>query len=517
MANNFISDVLKTYSINTFKNTFAVPNDLNIGLVFIGKSDEYESEPTIDVPYNVDSYRKKIWDGMVAALEIHPGDVELVIPKRDWQSSVEYKQYDDTVLVSELNAVDDANSIEPMFVYTTSGNVYKCLSNNNSVVSTVEPTGDYVTSNGFISTADGYVWKYMYNVKPTNRFLTTDWIPVPYSIDTITSETDYTVDRDSLIDGAITTIVVDDGGSGYYNTTHSNSYLSGTQTLSCGDLANVVVGMGVSGTGIPAGSYVISRNEFTSTLTINAPTTANGTEYITSTRVVISGDGIGAAATATLTDDSIEKITVTSFGSNYVYANVNIYGTSTNAVVRPVFPIKHGHGYSPALELYAKDMMIVRDINNEEAYANNFIPEDIEFRQYGILMNPHTYGSDQTITYTTANTVLIQTTNVTVSGGLPYTQYEYLYQGTTYATSTFSGFLVSEDVANNIVKLTNVRGTPSIGGLLKGNTSSVSRPISTYLNPDMEKYSGDIVYVNNTDSIARAPGQTEELRFIIKL
>jgi hypothetical protein len=55
-----------------------------------------------------------------------------------------------------------------MYVITSARNVYKCVSNNASANSTVEPSGDYTTSNGNISTGDGFVWKYMYNVKPSN-------------------------------------------------------------------------------------------------------------------------------------------------------------------------------------------------------------------------------------------------------------------------------------------------------------------------------------------------------------
>lgn len=78
--------------------------------------------------------------------------------------------------------------VKPMYVMTSERNVYKCLSNNNSIPSTVEPCGDYTSSNGNIATSDGYIWKYMFNVKPSNRFLTDEWIPVPTSITSIPLE-----------------------------------------------------------------------------------------------------------------------------------------------------------------------------------------------------------------------------------------------------------------------------------------------------------------------------------------
>jgi hypothetical protein len=89
-----------------------------------------------------------------------------------------------------------------MYVMTSERNVYKCVSNaitSNGVTSnsTVMPTGTYTTSNGNIATSDGYIWKYMYNVKPSNKFLTVDWIPVPES----TAQFDYDVSTTGVVSG----------------------------------------------------------------------------------------------------------------------------------------------------------------------------------------------------------------------------------------------------------------------------------------------------------------------------
>lgn len=513
MTTYYVSDRIKTYAVNTFKNTFAVPNDLNIGLIFIGRSEEYANVLSIDSITDTVKEEKTIWNNMIATLEIAPGDVELVIPKRTWSSNTIYKQFDDTIKISELATPDDANNIGAFYVYTSNGSVYKCLSNNNSANSTIEPTGDYTTSNGFIYTADDYVWKYMYNVKNTNRFLTTNWIPVPYSLDVISTASDYTLSEDSLIDGALNLIVVEDGGSGYIHTTHNYSYTSNIGYLTVTDLTNVATGMSVSGTGILSGTYITSINSSLNRIYLSYNTTNTGTSFTTTTRVAIAGDGTGATAQVSLNGDSIEKIIINSIGSGYSYANVSIYGTSNNAIVRPVLPIKYGNGYSPAIELYAKDLMIVKTIGAVDSTEGGVIPDDLSFRQYGILMNPHKYNSMNDVTYTTANSVMSQTTDVIVTDGTDYVQYEYVYQGTNFITSTFSGLVVSQ--GNNKIRLTNVRGTPEIGALLKGNT--VSRPVVSYTNPELQPYSGDILYVNNIDAIERASGQSEELKFIIKL
>lgn len=508
MATNFTSDTLKTYAINTFKNTFAVPNDLNIGLIFIGKSDSFANGE--DQIVNVDKDERKIWDNMISVSEIAPGDVELIIPKRTWQANVSYKQFDDMVKISELATPDSANSIGAFYVYNSERNVYKCLSNNNSSISTVEPTG--IPSDGFVQTSDGYTWKYMYNVKSTSRFLTTNWIPVPYSLDVSTTSSDYNTNEDSLSLGTINVIVVENSGSGYNHVTHNQSYSNGVTSLTVTDLANVAVGMSVQGNGIANTTYITAVNASLNKINLSAPTTNSGSSYTTTTRIEIVGDGTGAIADAVISNTSIEKIDIVTWGLNYSYANVNIYGTSNTAIARAVISSKHGHGYSPALELYAKDLVIVKQIGSEaDNTEGGLIPNDITYSQYGILMNPHKYGTGMDVTYSTSNSTMSLTTNVVVTAGFDYIQNEYVYQGTNLENSTFKGLVVSQ--SNNVIKLTNVRGNIELGTLLKGST--VSRPVISFTNPALERYTGDILYVNNVNAIERSVGQVEELKFII--
>jgi hypothetical protein len=508
MATNYTSDTLKTYAINTFKNTFAVPNDLNIGLVFIGRSNEFANGA--NQIKNIDKDERTIWDNMICLLEIQPGDVELVIPKKTWITNVKYKQYDDTIRISQLITADSANTIAPFYVYNSEGNVYKCLSNNNSALSTVEPTGSPL--DGFVSTADGYTWKYMYNVPDTSRFLANNWIPVPFSIDVASVASEYSTNLSSLSVGTINVVVVEQSGSGYYHKVHDHGYSNNISYLTVTDFSNVAIGMYVVGNGITSGTHITSIDELLNRIYISSPTSNTGTSYTTTTRVVLEGDGQGATADAELVDDYIDKIDIVTWGLNYSYANVIIYGTSNSASARAVVSSKQGHGYSPALELYSKDLLIVRDIGSEgDSTEGGIIPDDITYRQYGIIMNPHKYGSNVDLTYSLANSAISQTLDVTVTAGTDYTQNEFVYQGSSLSSSTFKGLVVSQ--SNNIIRLSNTTGILQIGAVLKGST--VSRPVISYANTSLQRYTGDILYVNNVDGIERAPEQIEELKFII--
>ena len=90
-------------------------------------------------------------------------------------------------------------------------NVYICLNNAQNANSSIEPTGKNLSSNGNIQTADGYVWKYLYNVRASNRFLTNTWIPAPTS----TSKLDYDTSSLISVDGELVYLEVMNPGSGF--------------------------------------------------------------------------------------------------------------------------------------------------------------------------------------------------------------------------------------------------------------------------------------------------------------
>jgi hypothetical protein len=416
--------------------------------------------------------------------------------------------------------------VKPMYMITSSRNVYKCLSNNASADSTVEPVGDYTTSNGNISTSDGYIWKYMYNVKPSNKFLTDTWIPIPSSVKQI----DYSSSILNVIDGEISTIVVANSGSGYYESNISIPFtfqtgctvltLSGTDIIS-GNISIQSANMSVSGVGITPGSYISAIDIPNAKLTLSIPTVnpgGGGTVANTlslTTRVYVDGDGTTLSGYATLgTNGSISKVTVTTIGLGYSRANAYIYGTGTGALVRPILDPKYGHAYNPAKELGCSNVMVAVKIGEIDSTENGIISANTTFRQYGILVDPHKYGSSDVVTPTNANSVISQTTDLQLQGGFTYGLDEFVYQGTSATSAYAYGFVL--DQTSNIIRLTNVQGKFAIGSPLVGVNTGTSRLIVSSGNPEYQPYSGDILYTENAVKTTRADGQAESIKLVVK-
>jgi len=351
MANSYTSKKLSFNNAEQFKESFAEPQP-TVGYLFIGNHIPYANEASPNSIVDSTSDEKSVWDNMFAAKKITGNDVELVLPRVNWATSKRYKQFDDKIYINDLLTADSGTggNSQPMYILTSGKNVYKCLSNNSNVVSTVEPTGDYNTANGTILTADGYIWKYLYNIKPSSKFLTNDWMPAPVS----TSKLDYNISSTGPVDGELTTIFVTNGGSGYAQPTiNASAFITGVSTIIMANTTNVAANMTITGTGIASGTKVVTANAISSTITISSPTIANGGGTLANalsfiTTVSISGDGVGAVASANIVNSAISKITVTVTGTGYSYANATIYGSGTSATARVILPPKFGHGFNPA-------------------------------------------------------------------------------------------------------------------------------------------------------------------------
>lgn len=189
--------------------------------MYIGGVVPFADDSTPPTPLNDTANIEFIpWRDSMGAKRVQSTDVVHVIDRYDWTTGTVYDMYDHT----DTNILDD-----DFYVMTDEYNVYKCLSNNSGGASTTKPTG---TSTSPFTTADSYVWKYMYTVTTSDalKFLTNDYMPV---------RTNATVQA-AAVDGGIHVIKITNAGSSYTNGTYALT-ITGDGT---GATANAVVSSG---------------------------------------------------------------------------------------------------------------------------------------------------------------------------------------------------------------------------------------------------------------------------------
>lgn len=290
---------------------------------------------------------------------------------------------------------------------------------------------------------DGYVWKYMYTVSTSNalKFLTNDYIPVQ----TLVSDdgSDQFDVQTAAVDGAIHIVEVTNGGSGYT------------------DPANLAV--------------------------------------------IISGDGTGATANATVVANVVTAVTVTAIGSGFTSATVSFSGGGgANAAASAIISPKGGHGANAIEELGGKYVMLNVRLDGTEG---NTISTANEFRTVGLVRDPFLYD---TLDRATASTYR-QTYKYTLSGvSGTYLLDEVVTSGSNTAT------VVEWDSVGSHLYTTLPLNQEFANAAVVTGAGGATGTIAAIDDPGLEPYSGDLLYVENRVPIGRADDQIEDVKLVIQ-
>ena len=241
--------------------------------------------------------------------------------------------------------------------------------------------------------------------------------------------------------------------------------------------------------------------------------TSGGSNYTSAPSVTITGDGSGALATASInsTTNTVSSITVTSVGQAYSYANVAFSGGGgSSATARVIISPMGGHGSDPLYELGGRNLLLnMRLVNSEDGV----LPISNDYRQISLLHEPTI--SNTTINF--ANSVFMQAytlnTNPTSTGN--YDENELVYQGSSLASATFSGRVLTWNSISSVVTTINNRGNPATGTLIGANTGT-SRELTSYKLGELEPYSAKVMYIDHIKPVTRSSDQTEDFKIIIK-
>jgi hypothetical protein len=246
---------------------------------------------------------------------------------------------------------------------------------------------------------------------------------------------------------------------------------------------------------------------------------SGGSSYLSnSTNVVVTGGGVAANVTATVTGGVVTALTLVNRGSGYNHTllNVSVFGVGTGANVRVIGSPYRGHAFNPARELGANACMVAVQIGaTGDATEGGKITSNNEFRQIGLLLRPHKYGVNTTVVSANANVVFSFLTQVILTAGSAYTVDELVYQGTdSGANATFTGYVT--ETFSNAINISTIRGVPKVGGAMIGATSGTNRVVVTTTPPELDRESGSLVYLENRVPITRSAGHAETIKLVVK-
>lgn len=213
---------------------------------------------------------------------------------------------------------------------------------------------------------------------------------------------------------------------------------------------------------------------------------SGGYEY-TEANVSISGSGTGASANTTITDGRITAINIINAGSGYKDATVTITGDGKGASARAILPPYGGHGYNAVRELFASNVGLYASFFRLE---NKGFTSINDYRRIGIIKNVSEYDSTGRYfkVFGSACWLITGTFNAL----------DFPIDTEITQPSTGGVFQVVE-VRNNQMLVTSKNGIiPAAGETITDGTYTFS--IVDVEDPDVEIYSGDIIYVLNKEA-----------------
>jgi hypothetical protein len=512
-----ITDQLRILNAKNF--VAAATSTTNSYYSFVGlpNATDYSSTWDSNPPAPKDSFSEEndYWDTMIALKKISSSDIRQVIRKITWVSGTTYDMYRHDISRTNTSKPSQATNLYSANYYAVNEDyrVYICLQNGTDPENpTGKPSLDQPTFTDLEprtsgDSGDGYIWKYLYTIKPNElvKFDSTNFMPVPTNWET------------NSIDAPI----------------RNNAATSGQ--LKIITIINRGVGLG----------------------------TANRTY----TRVPIKGDGSGAEATIVINNESkVESITVSKGGSGYTYGTVdllagNVPTGSTLPIFNVIIPPHGGHGADIYRELGAYNVLIYsrieNDIENPDFITGN------QIARVGIVENPKAYNTSSILSLDKASAAYAVKLT-----GVGYSSAVFIADSRITQTigigSTAIGRVISYDQATGILKywqdkslvgfnsdgslktnptygfeLNRFTPSPTSGGSLNViggsatlgidtsfNGSSTSINNRTYYlgqsfingvsNPEVKKYSGNIIYVDNRPSITRSSNQKEDIKVILQ-
>ena len=511
-----ITDQIRILNAKNF--VAGVSTSTNSYYSFVGLTDPtaIQSDWDTDPPSPIDNFtnHNDFWDTAIALKKINSGDVKQVVTRNSWTSGTTYDYYrhDYSITNPPKHAQGTSLYSSNYYVLNSDFRVYICLKNGTSPEnpdgrpSLDEPTFTDLEPKAAGTSGDGYIWKYLYTIKPSEliKFDSTEYMPVPS--DWATGSENAAV-RDNAIDGGIKVVVIQNRG----------------------------VGLG----------------------------TANRTY----TRVPIKGDGSGAECTVVINaDQNVGSVDITNQGSNYTFGTVDIVA---GGLPRPdsypqldvIIPPTGGHGADIYKELGATNALVYSRIENDSENPD-FITGN-QIARIGILENPKAFGSSSILTLDkasaayamrltgtgyssatfTADTIITQTTGTGVTaigkvisydqltGVLKYWQDRTMAGFTTVGAATttpiygFNADRFTADVSDGgSVNITGGSISLGINTAFDGLSTSINNKTyylgqtftSGLSNPEVKKYSGNMLYIDHRPAITRSSNQKEDIKVILQ-
>jgi hypothetical protein len=441
--------------------------------LFFAKAKQWDVTTDPDDPIDNQDAAFAIYDQIIGLKRVSSSEIRPVIRNKTWTTGTTYDIYrhdygnvieDTGTIVKYVQSASFEQHLyeTDYYVVNSEYKVYKCLKNNNNQPSTIEP---FSTSNAPFTLADGYMWKYMYTINANDfeKFKTDEYIPIPEITDIVENNKITATNKESNpgYGGAIYNVLIDAQGFGYQ-----------------------------------------SGQEFD-----------------------IIGDGEGGRIRITgVTDQGgITSISVLNPGVGYTYGQINPTG-GTNAILKPIISPKEGIAVDIGLELGAYRLALHTKLEKDDFTFGN------DFSVIGLIWSPSITASSDLLAIGTKQMVITGQNNgglqlaaeqyndaqIEVAGGGGATGRIVHYEA---ANGVYTIYYTQENEVGYGVDTSGVKREFEPGDqciIDGGEQFTIASDADAVKDSELVRGSGEIIYIDNRNTISRAEDQTEDFKIILE-
>lgn len=503
-CSNFIESITDS-SNNSYYVFLSLPNPTAVGF---GRNSEWNT--SIPNPVDNINYHNHVKDTIIFGKRITSENCRRLIRRVDWSRGTRYEMYRHDYSITSQSPITKSTRLYDTNYYVMNSNysVYICLDNGSSGINTTgnpsqdEPLFTDLEPSKAGESNDGYVWKYLFTISPNDiiKFDSTNYISVPNNWETSSNPQILSVRENANSEennNQIKKVYIENQGFGYSDA--SNQELN------------------------------------------------------------ILGDGTGGKVVVSVEFGKIVDVSVSSGGKNYTYGMVDLGPINKNATgnfakLIPIIPPSKGHGYDLYKELGTDKVLLYARFDD----STKDFPIDTKFAQIGILKNPTSIGSTNLfsdIQFSNLYSIKFSSISGTLNVGDKLTQqvsngyaYGYVasydsetkvvkyfkdrslyynlstYDQTDYVgVSTYSKVLDFEASSNAVTSNSGFSGSVDVNfvGITTNPTGNKiinlgSQFVSGLSEPEINKRSGEIIYLDNRASISRNSRQKEDIKIILE-
>lgn len=464
---------------------------------------------------NSEKSKREFLEKTIFGKKITMQEVFYMIKNYPWEIDTVYDQYDDSLDMSNKRFY---TVVYPVNNEVGDYRIYKCLFNNGGAKSLTPPNFNVSQQDQIYRMADGYVWKYLFNISELefDAYNARGYIPIMYP-DSNTAIQTSSISEIVVINSTNRGYEKSEGfvfqvleGSGEVVITSSSGDLNAIENYYSGYTFYVTSVFGNDSRSYTVDTYTYDPDSKQAVITLNEAADYNvltgSASYKLVPRVEIKGDGTGAVALAQVSaNGSITGVEIIDAGSGYknVIAFVpdpfsfdpsSLNSLNERAILRPILSSPGGHGSNLIDELMCRHILVYTNFTETD---NLTIPATNNFTSIGIVKNPEFKNAGNNDIFDNRIELALDSHSLSVNEIV--TQIETDVNSPFYNEVIFSGKV--HEVSNNFVYLCEYVGPyPNSTSFANTDFSDIS------LNINLPIRSADNQILNiNTDNDPEYP------------